>query len=90
MNDKTRYAVATSLFTVSVLSAAYYIKTLKTERAKRREIDKNLQLDLAAIRLASERLKIKLDCGDYDKNFYRFFEDMQNEIEFQKIAIREK
>ena len=89
-NDPTTEAVvaATAVGAVVVVAAFNYVKVLRTERAKRREIDKNLQLDVKAIHLAGDRMTAKLDAGDYDGCLYQFFDDFNTEIEFQKTVVR--
>lgn len=91
MKDTTANAVVVATIgAAAVVATAYnYVKTVKVERAKRRKIEENLQLDLTAIRLAGERINAKVKAGDYDGELYRLFDDFSNEIEFQKIRIRE-
>jgi hypothetical protein len=89
-NDTSKFVVAATGVTVALVAVtANYVKVIKTERARRKKIDEDLQLDLTAIRLAGERMQAKVRAGDYDGQLYRMFDDMSNEIEFQKITIRE-
>ena len=81
-------AVALGTATVGI-AAISHIKTTREERAKRRDIQKNLDLDLKAIRLAGEQIAMRLKRGDFDNALVLGCMNAYNEeLEFQKIAVR--
>ncbi len=91
MNDKTKFILAVS-FSAGVVIAGSIImyKVERDYRAKRREIEKNLELDRAAIRNARARMLNNLKNGRYDDGFdvNTIMQEMNQEIEFEKIAVR--
>lgn len=88
--DKT---VGLAVASVAVGSAILIqsVKIHRSENAKRVQIQKDMKLDLEAIRRAGEICQIRMRDDDY---FHRglgyIMTDLNNEIEFQKIAIREE
>lgn len=87
-NDVKTIARFAGAMTAVGVSATIYVKIARDERAKRVEIEKNLHLDLKAIRLASDELSKRIAAGAYDGQLTRMFDDLNTEIAFQKIAIR--
>jgi hypothetical protein len=90
MNNNSKAVVFGAVAVAIVVAATIdVVKVTKTERAKRREIKENLNRDLTAIRLASDRIKTRIDRGDYDGHLYDVAEDLNYEIRFEQIRIRE-
>lgn len=90
--NKTTFA-QTVVFAAGVAvvgaSIANSIKTHRTERARREQIEADLQLDLAAIKNAGEVVRERMANGGF-RPLHEIEADFQNEMEFQKIIIREK
>lgn len=86
-NIKVAIAVTTSAVAVA-LAARSCIKTYREENQKQADIEKNMNLDIAAIRNAYEVLDARIDRGEI-RNFSDLVNGFNTEIEFQKIAIRE-
>ncbi len=93
MNNENVLNSATAAIAVGVIGTAIVIlvHTQKKEAAKRREIEKNMKLDIAAIRRASKRTVERIKNGEFDDfNLDRLFAEARIESEFQMIAIREE
>lgn len=93
MNIENVKRVATVTVSAAIvgLSVASYIKTHRREVAKREEIQRNYELNIQAIRNASERAEMRMENGLYDNlSLAQIMEAYENDIEFQKIIIRMK
>lgn len=76
--------------TVGVVAVTSYINIHRTEAKKRRNLKTNMVLDIQAIEAARDRMSKRIANGDYPiGSLTQLQRDMQTEIEFQKIAIRE-
>jgi hypothetical protein len=75
---------------VSALGAVTYLKIHRDETKKRQEIQRQGRLDIKAIGIAAEVIHERMNDPEYIyKGVGNMMEDFQNEIEFQKIAVRE-
>ena len=75
---------------VSALGVVTYLKIHRSEMKKRQEIQRQARLDLKAIGIAAEVIKERMDDPEYiRKGVGHLVNDFDNEIEFQKIAVRE-
>lgn len=91
MNNNLKTAV-TAVAGVAIVGAAIKqsVETRRAEQAKRRKIKEEAILDLRAITRARLNMSNKIADGGYQiGSLGRLQQDMQTEIEFQKIAIRE-
>jgi hypothetical protein len=70
-------------------SVAQSIKTHRIERARRDEIERNLQFDLTAIRNAGEVIRQRMATEGFVPAYVRM-EQLDAEIDFQKIVVREQ
>lgn len=70
-------------------SVAHSIKTHREERARRDEIEKNLHFDLTAIRNAGEVIRERMAREGFVPLHTRL-EQLNDEIDFQKIVVREQ
>lgn len=87
MNNTIKTAV-TAVAGVAFVGAAVHqsIRVRREETAKRLEIQKNLNLDLEAIRRASDITHERLNSGGYTgRRVVDLLDDLQNEIDFQKM-----
>lgn len=75
--------------TVAGISVAHSIKTHRVERARREQIESDLQLDLAAIKRAGQVVSDRIHNGN-SRTLPSVMDDFHNEVAFQKIIIREK
>lgn len=92
MNNNLKTAI-TAVASVAVVGVAVKqsIDTRKKEIQKRNEFKHNMKLDTAAIEEARLVMTKKIASGEYPiGSLGRLQRDMQTEIEFQKIAIREE
>lgn len=90
MYTPSRMQIVTAYGVVAaVLTAKTCIKVTREERAKRAEIDRNLQLDLAAIHSASRVIVDRIDAGEI-RSLDALRDAINTEINFQKIAVREE
>lgn len=75
---------------VSALGAVTYLKIHRSETKKRQEIQRQGRLDIEAIHIAAKVIKERMDDPEYiRKGADNMLIDFRNEIEFQKIAVRE-
>ena len=88
INMKTKPALA--VMTVGcALYAFSYARIIKTEREKRRQIQKNLELDLAAIRDAGSEMQKRIAEGKYEGvPLHNMLGDLETLTTFNKIAVR--
>lgn len=90
MNQNLKIVVAAAASaTVVGFATKDYIHTVRIERAKRNEIERNRRLDLKATKLAQANMAQKIVDGEYPVgSASKLLADFQNEIDFNKIAIR--
>ena len=74
---------------VAGLAVKKVLSVQKEEHAKREEIDKNMRLDIAAIRRVAPILEQCIDNGQI-LNLEQLKDAFDTEVAFQKIAIREE
>ena len=79
--------VVTSVAAIAV-SGLYAVKIIKEGRQKREQIKKDYQLDSEAIKRATTKMRTDIKAGKYDGKFYELYNDLDDSIEFEKIAIR--
>lgn len=84
---------ATLIITGGAVSATaitiHAIRSHRQERAIDRELEENLNLDLAAIKAASERVAKMITEGRYrGKSLALIAEDFEEALKFETIAIR--
>jgi len=93
MDDKLKFIFAASFAAGIVVAGSITMFSIEqSERAKRREIEKNLQLDLTAIRNAKTRMIVSIKNGRYDNQYpvdiRTIIDEMNQQIAFEKIAVR--
>lgn len=80
--------------TVYVASAIVIIGSVmlvrKDARAERRQIRKDARLDIAAIEAASDVVRARIRQSESLRDLGYWVDELENEIAFQKIAIREE
>lgn len=87
MDRKVLMAVLTSGVAVALAVRSY--RTIRVDEVqKRKEIDRNMHLDLQAIRIAADKISEAIDNGEI-RSISQLGERLQTEIAFQKITIRE-
>lgn len=87
-NLKTVFSVIAGA-AVAGIAVTEYVTAVHNERAKRREIEKNRQIELEAIRRASTIVQERLNDRAYLlRGLGPIMEDLSNEIRFQSIALR--
>lgn len=75
---------------VSALGVVTYLKIHRSEMKKRQEIQRQGRLDIKAIEIATDVIKERMDDPEYiRKGVGNMLTDFNNEIAFQKIAVRE-
>lgn len=91
MNRNQIHNVAFLITCASIVGvAAINIKDIRRrEEAKREEMRAQAQLDIQAIHNASKVVRSMIDAG-HIRSLSQLSETVNNEIAFQKIAIREK
>lgn len=88
--DNIRLSIFSIASTFAVgLAFKNYLRVRKEEMAKRAQIDKDLKLDLQAIANASQIMRRRIENGEI-RSLRQLEETLKNEIEFNKIAIREE
>lgn len=76
--------------TISVICVAVYSKISRSEAKKRQEIRRQGQLDLKALGIAAELVHERMNDPEYlHLGIANVMNDFNNEIAFQKIAVRE-
>jgi hypothetical protein len=91
MNQTERNVTAVACLILTGVQVVKSLKTIRTERAKRAEIQRNLELDLEAIALAGERMSEKLaDKNSAFRSLADLEADMTEEIQFQQMIVRYK
>lgn len=86
MNNKTLVAAAAVAVAVSVPAIKNALHTRRVERAKREQIELNLQKDLAALRLASDKVHENIQNGVY-RNCVGFgITELMNDFEFYRMT----
>lgn len=89
-NEKLQLAIALTASTLAVtLAARSMINTHREEEAKREAMRENANLDVQAILRASKVMNERIDRGEI-RGLAQLTDVMRNEIDFQKIAIREE
>ena len=89
MNDNIKLiAVAAGSFTMVGIAAHDCFKIVRREKARRAEIVKNKNLTLAALANAQVRMEKKLASGSYLPNVFDLINDLDEEVEFEMIALR--
>jgi hypothetical protein len=89
MNKIETEAVAVACLVLTGVQVVKSLKTIRTERAKRAEIQRNLELDLKAIALAGARMSEKFDEENFTfRSLADLEKDMYEEIKFQQMIVR--
>lgn len=86
MNARTVFAAAGSV--VTAFAVIDLVRFTRREAEKREELEKNTKLDLVAINRAAVVLSKKIENGQIG-SLAHLSEQFNNEIAFQKIAVRE-
>jgi homoaconitase/3-isopropylmalate dehydratase large subunit len=82
------FAAALAAVVVGVASLPL-IATIKTERAKRKQIRINRDAEIADIRYAKDIVLAKIQAGDYDSNIIRMdIEPLMTDFEFYRLTHR--
>lgn len=88
IDKELAFAAACLAGGTAILIEALHIR--KREQAKRKKIQEDLTIDLEAIRRASNNVQSRMNYGPYVMQGLGYImDDFKNEVEFQKIAIRE-
>lgn len=87
---KTRVAIFLILATRAIVVAARDIRAVRQqERAKRMQLSEDAKLDVEAITKAARVVHDQIDNGEI-RSLSALQAAVQNEVEFQKIVIREQ
>lgn len=87
MYDTTKVYVAASIVAVGIITKSA-IRIHRVENLKRLEIERNLHLDLQAIKNSVAVMNDRIERGGIH-SYQELVANVNNEIAFQKIAIRE-
>lgn len=90
-NDQVKFTIGITLTTVGVaIAARQCIRTHRIEAAKREEIKANAALDIQAIHNATRIVRDRIVAeGSPIHSLGDVISEINNEIKFQQIAIRE-
>ena len=88
IDNKTLIAAAAAATVITVPAVKSYFSTRRIERAKRAQIDLNLQKDLASIRVASAQLQKNIETGEYRDKVGFGITELMNDFEFYKMTAR--
>jgi O6-methylguanine-DNA--protein-cysteine methyltransferase len=87
-NDTVRLSISISTIAVAI-AAKQYIRIHREERAKRKEIQRNMRLDIQAIHNAHDVMIARINNGEI-RSLAQLAEATHTEVAFHKIAIREE
>ena len=85
--NKNEKIVGGMIATIVGVVGMNYIQVMRTERAKRKQIQLNLEADLKAIHIASGRVHERIENGSYDG---KGIQAILNDFEFEQIVARNK
>lgn len=89
MNNKIAIAaLAAGALAVTGIATVNYLQITREEKVKRAEFKRNEKLDIHAVGLAAVRIKERLDAGDSFDSVFDLATNFNEEIKFQKIAVR--
>lgn len=83
---KTVIALGGTLYVGAVVVET--VKIIRSGRKERAEIERESKLDIEAIKNAANVMTDRIQRGYYDGKLTKMFTDLDQEIEFEKIAVR--
>lgn len=88
VNNKTLISTAAAAAMIVVPVTIDYLRVRRVERAKRVQIELNLQKDLLAIRIASAKLQENIERGEYRDKVGFGITELMSDFEFYKMTAR--
>ncbi|ADD81043.1 gp045 [Rhodococcus phage ReqiPoco6] len=89
MNNKIAIAaLAVGALAVAGIATINCLQITREEEAKRAEFKRNEELNVHAVTLAAMRISERLEAGDHFASVNDLTDNFNEEIKFQKIAVR--